>query len=140
MGKNFLWIIDTGSAVTYMNPNAYDAAFGQMPKAKLKDLQTDIFIKRKKFTHTVLIADETRENILGIDFLQKFQLHINPKTKEITFQSQPSRALFAQQNFKIPPFTTTLIQAKTFQTVSKSIQYIANIGTPKQPFISGLSP
>ncbi len=42
-GKNFLWIIDTGSAVTYMNPNAYEAAFRQMPKAKLKDLQTDIF-------------------------------------------------------------------------------------------------
>ncbi len=38
----------------------------------------------EKFTHTVQIADETSKNILGIDFLQKYQLHINPRTKEIT--------------------------------------------------------
>jgi hypothetical protein len=82
---------------------------GQIPITKPKDFQTDIFIKQRKCTYTVQIADETSENILGIDFLQKFQLHINPSTKEITFQSQPSRALFAQRNITIPPFTTTLI-------------------------------
>jgi hypothetical protein len=63
----------------------------------------------------VKIADESSENILGIDFLQKFQLQVDPKTKEITFQSAPSRALFATKNFTIPPFATALVQARTFQ-------------------------
>jgi Reverse transcriptase (RNA-dependent DNA polymerase)/RNase H-like domain found in reverse transcriptase len=87
----------------------------------------------------VKIADESSENILGIDFLQKFRLHLDPKMKEITFQSAPSRALFATKNFTIPPFATTLVQARTFQNIDSQLNYIADIGVPKQPLISGLS-
>jgi hypothetical protein len=88
----------------------------------------------------VQIADESSENILGIDFLQKFWLHLNPKTREITFQSAPSKALFATKNFTMPPFATTLVQARMFQAVNNQLHYIADIGAPKKPFISGLSP
>ena len=77
-----------------MNINAFEAAFGKL-KEKTKECKIDIFIRNRKCTHTVKIADESSENILGIDFLQKFRLHLDPKTKEITFQSAPSRALFA---------------------------------------------
>jgi hypothetical protein len=87
----------------------------------------------------VQIADESSKNILGIDFLQKFRLHLDSKTKEITFQSAPSRALFATKNFTLPPFTTTLVQARTFQAMDNKLHYIADIGAPKQPLISGLS-
>ncbi len=87
----------------------------------------------------VKIADDSSENILGIDFLQKFRLHLNPSTKEVTFQSAPSRALFATKNFSIPPFATTLVQARMFQTIDDQLHYIADIGVPKQPLISGLS-
>ncbi len=85
------------------------------------------------------IAEEESENILGIDFLQKFRLHIDPKTKEVTFQLAPSKALFATKNFTIPPLPTTLVQARTLQTINKHLHYIADIGVPKQPLISGLS-
>ena len=136
-GKNFYWKIDTGSAVTCMNINAFEAAFGKM-KEKKKECKIDIFIRNRKCTHTVTIADESSENIFGIDFLQKFRLQLNSKTKEINFQSAPSRALFATKNFTIPPFATTLVQARTFQNIDRQLNYIADIGAPKQPLISGL--
>jgi hypothetical protein len=138
-GKNFYWIIDTGSAVTYMNINAYKAAFSKIKEKNQKDFKTDIFIKGRKCTHTVQIADESSENILGIDFLQKFRQHINPRTGEVTFQPEPSQALFATRNFTIPPLTTTLVQAITFQTINNHLHFVADIGAPKQPLISGLS-
>jgi len=138
-GKNFYWKIDTGSAVTCMNINAFETAFGKTKEKKLKEYQTDIFIRNSKCTHTVKIANESSENILGIDFLQKFRLHLDPKTKEITFQSAPSRALFATKNFTIPPFATTLVQARTFQNIDQKLHYITDIGAPKQPLLSGLS-
>jgi hypothetical protein len=92
-GKNFYWKINTGSVVTCMNINAFMTAFSKTKERYLKDFKMDIFIKKRKCTHTVQIADELSENILGIDFLQKFRLHLDPKTKEITFQSAPSKAL-----------------------------------------------
>ncbi len=138
-GKNFYWKINTGSAVTCMNINAFMTAFSKTKERYLKDFKMDIFIKKRKCSHMVQIADELSENILGIDFLQKFWLHLDPKTKEITFQSAPSKALFATKNFTMPPFATTLVQARMFQTLSKQLHYIANIGAPKQPLISGLS-
>ncbi len=98
-GKNFYWKIDTGSAVTCMNINAFETAFGQTKEKNLKEFKADIFIRKRKYTHMVQIADESSENILGIDFLQKFRLHLDPNMKEVTFQSAPSRALFATKNF-----------------------------------------
>jgi hypothetical protein len=87
----------------------------------------------------VQIANESSKNILGIDFLQKFRLHIDPRTKEVTFQSYPSKALFATKNFTIPPLATTLVQVRIFQMIKNHLHYIADIGAPKQPLISGLS-
>ncbi len=45
-GKNFYWKIDTGSAVTCMNINAFETAFGKTKDRNLKDFKTDIFTKR----------------------------------------------------------------------------------------------
>ncbi len=104
-----------------------------------KTSRQTFLLKKRKCTHTVQIADESSENILCIDFLQKFWLHLDPKTKEVTFQSAPSKALFATKNFTMPPFATTMVQARTFQTINNRLHYIADIGAPKQPLISGLS-
>ncbi len=67
--KNFYWKIDTGSAVTCMNINAFETAFGKTKEKNQKEFKTDIFIRKRKCTHTVKIADDSSENILGIDFL-----------------------------------------------------------------------
>jgi hypothetical protein len=70
-GKTFYWKIDTRSAVTCMKINSFETAFGKN-KEEQKEYKTDIFIKKRKCSHTVQISDEFSENILGIDFLQKF--------------------------------------------------------------------
>ena len=62
-GKNLYWKIDTGSAVTCMNINAFEAAFGKTKERYLTDFKTDIFIKKRKCTNTVQIADESSKNI-----------------------------------------------------------------------------
>jgi hypothetical protein len=46
-GKNFYWKIDTGSAVTCMNINAFETAFGKTMD-ETKGFKTDIFIKKQK--------------------------------------------------------------------------------------------
>ncbi len=63
---------------------------------------------------------------------------MDPKTQEISFQSAPSKALFATKNFTLPPFATALVKARTFQNTNRQLHYIADIGAPKQPLISGL--
>jgi hypothetical protein len=57
-GKNFYWKIDTGSAVTCMNINAFETAFGKTKEERQKEFKTDILIKKRKCTHTAPIADE----------------------------------------------------------------------------------
>jgi hypothetical protein len=87
----------------------------------------------------VQITDEVSENILGIDFLQKFRLHLDHITQQIRFLQTPSKALFATKNFTLQTFATTLVQARTFQMIDKEANYIVNIGVPKQTLISGPS-
>jgi hypothetical protein len=67
------------------------------------------------------------------------RIQLNCKTQQIEFLPTPSKALFATRNFTLPPFATTLLQARTFQTIDKDNDYIADIGVPKQPLISGPS-
>jgi hypothetical protein len=73
-GKNFYWKIYTGSAVTCMNINTFEMAFGKKKEGKQKEFRTDIFIKKRKCSHTVQILDKLSENILGIDFLHSCTL------------------------------------------------------------------
>jgi hypothetical protein len=70
-GKLFYWKIDTGSAVTCMNINSFETAFGKKKEGQEK-YKIDIFIKKRKCSHAVQISDEFSEYTLGIDFLQKF--------------------------------------------------------------------
>jgi hypothetical protein len=97
----------------------------------------DIFIKKRKCSHIVQIMDELSENILGIDFLQKFQLHYNHQNQQTQFLPNPSKALFATKSFTLPPFSTSLVQARSFQKIDNRQNYIADIGVPKHPLISG---
>jgi hypothetical protein len=112
-------------------------AFGKRKEDSQKEYKTDIFIKKRKSSHTVQISDKFSENILGIDFLQKFWLHLDSKTQQIKFLPTPSMALFATKNFTLPPFATAFIQARTLQGITDKLNYIADIGVPKQPLISG---
>ncbi len=51
-GKMFYWKIDTGSAVTCININAFETAFGKIKEQRKKEFRTDIFYKKEEvFTH-----------------------------------------------------------------------------------------
>jgi hypothetical protein len=54
-----------------MNINSFETAFGKKKEGQEK-YKIDLFIKKRKCSHTVQISDEFSENTLGIDFLQKF--------------------------------------------------------------------
>jgi hypothetical protein len=118
-----------------MNINLFKTAFGRTKRIN-EMCKIDIFIKNKKCIHIIKITDELSENILGIDFLQKHLLHFDQKTQQISFLKTPSRGLFATRNFTLQPFIIAPVQARTFQTINGQLNYIANIGVPKQPLIS----
>ncbi len=90
-GKNFYWKIDTGSAVTCMNINAFETAFGKTKEKNMKECKTDICIRNRKCTHTVKIADESSENILGIDFFKNSGYNWTPRHKRSAFNQHPPR-------------------------------------------------
>jgi len=133
-GKFFYWKIDTGSAVTCMNFNAFETVLRKKKDEKQKEFKTDIFIKKRKCSHTVQISNELSENILGIDFLQKFWLHLDPKTQQITLLPTPSKALFTTEDL-CDSFST----GKDISKIDDKLNYIVDIGAPKQPLISGPS-
>jgi hypothetical protein len=83
-GTTFYWKIDTGSAITCMNINSFKTAFGKKKEGQEK-YKKNLFITKRKCSHTVQISDEFSEKTLGIDFLQKFRLHLDHKTQQIRF-------------------------------------------------------
>ncbi len=46
--EKLYWKIDTGSAVTCMNINAFETAFGETKIKKKGECKMDIFIKKQK--------------------------------------------------------------------------------------------
>jgi hypothetical protein len=121
-----------------MNINAFKMAFGIKTNTNERH-KIDIFIKNRKCSHIVQISDELSENILGIDFLQKFRLHYNHQNKQTQFLPKLSKALFSTKSFTLPPFSTSLVQDRSFQKIDNRQNYIADIGVPKHPLISGPS-
>jgi hypothetical protein len=121
-----------------MNITSFENAFGKTLKINEK-CKRDIFIKKRKCTHTIKMTDEFSENILSIDFLQKHRLHFDQKTQQTSFLQTPSKAIFATRNFTLLPLATTLVKARSFQAINKEPNYIADIRVPKHPLISGPS-
>jgi hypothetical protein len=79
--KTFSWLFDTGAAVTCMNMDSFELAFGQSKPRQISKPQScvaasgdkmsscgvfevDLFIKGKKFTHPVNVNKELNENKL----------------------------------------------------------------------------
>ncbi len=100
--KTFSWLIDTGAAVTCMNKESFDSAFGlSKPKQISKPqscvaasgdkmsscgvFEVDLFIKGKKFTHPVNVIEELHENIIGIDFIHTHKLTNNVISRRVKF-------------------------------------------------------
>jgi hypothetical protein len=83
-----------------MNINSFETAFGKKKEGQEK-YKIDLFIRKRKCSHAVQISDKFSENTLGIDFLQKFRLHLDHKTQQIKFVLTSSKALLATEKFTI---------------------------------------
>ena len=85
------WLFDTGAAVTCMNKESFDLAFGHSKPKQISKPQScvaasgdkmssrgvfkvDLFIKSKKFTHPVNVIQELNENIIIIDIIHAHKL------------------------------------------------------------------
>jgi hypothetical protein len=88
--KTFSWLFDTGAAVTCMNKQSFDVAFGHCKPKQISKPQScvaasrdkmssygvfevDLFIKGKKFTHPVNVIEELNKNIMALTLFT----HIN---------------------------------------------------------------
>jgi len=120
--KNFSWVIDTGSAVTCMNINSFKMAIGKTLNINEK-CKVNIFIKKRKCTHTVIILDKFSENTLGVDFIQKHRLHFNQNTQQLSFLQTLSKAIFTIKNFTFPPFATLVTKLRATQNQHRKRRY-----------------
>ncbi len=137
--KNFSWVLlDAESAVTCMNINSFEMAFGKILQTG-DSYKINILIKGRKCTHTIIIMDKSSENILAVDFIQKHRLHYNHDTQQVSFLQTLSKAIFAMKNMMILPLSSTILQARSFEKISKNQNYLANICIPRTPLISGPS-
>jgi hypothetical protein len=84
-----------------MNKNAFEMAFG-ITLEYGDAYKIDLFIKRRKCAHTITVKDKFSENIIGLDFIQKYRLHYDDENKHLNFLNTPSKALFAVKKTSIP--------------------------------------
>jgi len=153
--KTFSWLFDTGAAVTCMNKQSFDMAFGHTKPKQISKPQScvaasgdkmssygvfevDLFIKGKKFTHPVNVIEELNENIIGIDFIHAHKLTYDVISRKVMFAGAGTNSIMAFKNTVLPAMTSTVIKAKFKGTRDEKATYVANICAPRTPMISGM--
>jgi hypothetical protein len=93
------WLFDTGAAITCMNSQSFNAAFGSQKPRKILKAQSfvatsgdamnsvgvyevDLWIKGRKFAHPVNVITELNDNIIGIDFMHCNKLIYDINTRQ----------------------------------------------------------
>jgi hypothetical protein len=153
--KTFSWLFDTGAAVTCMNKQSFDMAFGHTTPKQISKPQSfvaasgdkmssygvfevDLFIKGKKFTHPVNVIEELNKNIIGIDFIHAHKLTYDVISRKVMFAGAGTNSIMALTNTVLPAVTSTVIKAKFKGTRDEKAIYVANICAPRMPMISGM--
>jgi hypothetical protein len=117
--KTFLWLFDAGAAVTCMNKQSFDLAFGHSKPKQISKPQSyvaasgdkmssyrvfevDLFIKGKKFTHRMNVIEELNENIIGIDFIHTHKLTYDIIYRKVMFAGEVTNSIAALKNTVLP--------------------------------------
>ncbi len=123
--KTFSWLFDTGAAVTCMNKQSFDLAFGDCKPKQISKPQScvaasgdkmssygvfevDLFIKGKKFTHPVNVNEELNKNIIGIDFIHTHKLTYEVISRKVMFAGDGTNSIAALKNTVLPAMTSTV--------------------------------
>jgi hypothetical protein len=153
--KTFSWLFDTGAAITCMNKQSFDVAFGHSKPKQISKPQSfvaasgdkmssygvfevDLFIKGKKFTHPVNVIEELNENIIGIDFIHAHKLTYDVISRKVMFAGFRTNLIAALNNTVLPAMMSTVIKAKFKGTRDDKALYVANICAPRMPVVSGM--
>jgi len=153
--KTFSWLFDTRAAVTCMNKQSFDVAFGHCKPKQISKPQgcvaasgykmssygvfeVDLFIKGKKFTHPMNVIEELNENIISIDFIHTHKLTYDVISRKVMFAGAGTNSIAALKNTVLPAMMSTVIKAKFKGTRDKKALYVANICAPRTPMISGM--
>jgi len=153
--KTFSWLFDMGDAVTCMNKDSFELAFGQSKPRQISKPQScvaasgdkmssevvfevDLFIKEKKFTHPVNVIKELNENIIGIDFIHAHKLTYDVISRKVKFAGAGTNSIMALKNTVLPAMTSTIVKAKFEGTREEKDTYVATICAPRMPMMSGM--
>ncbi len=154
-GKTFSWLFDTGTSVTCMTANSFNAAFPHDKPRRVQNAQhctaasgnkmnslgifeIDLQIKGKNFKHQINVIDQLKDNIIGIDFMHCHKLHYDIQTCQVKIAGVEIDQIVAIKEQTLLALTFTVIMAKYKGKVDSSAIYIVNIFSPRTPMISGM--
>ncbi len=123
------WLFYTGAAITCMNSQSFNAAFGSQKPKKISNVQScvaasgdamnsirvykvDLWIKGQKFTHPVNVTTELNDNIIGIDFMHRNKLIYDVNTRQVKFANSKMNTICDTKQIMIPAMTSSIITTK----------------------------
>jgi hypothetical protein len=148
-------LFDTGAAITCMNSQSFNAAFGTQRPRKISNAQScvtasgdamnsievyevDLWIKGQKFTHTVNVITELIDNIIGIDFMHRNKLIYDVNTRQVKFANTKMNTICATKQVTIPAMTSSIITTKFNGEMHPDKTYVATIHCPEAPTLTGV--
>jgi hypothetical protein len=147
------WLFATGVAITCMNSQSFNSAFGNQKPRKIANAQScvaasgdamnsigvnevDLWIKGQKFTHPVNVINELNNNIIGIDFMHRNKLIYHVKTRQVKFADAKMNTICATKQMTIPAMTSSIIATKFNGESHPDKTYIATIHCPGAPTLT----
>ena len=153
--KPVSFLFDTGAAITCIPLNTYTAIFGQQPpsnklsktsyRAANGGQMDNLGIHDMKFTirgrdyeHPVQILDGLTDCIIGIDFMHRFNVSYNTKTRNIVFDSPNLEVLTLSNEETIQALSSKVIRARFHGTLLPNAHHIASVISTQCKTITGM--
>jgi len=142
------WLFDTGAVITCMNNLSFQAAFRRQKPRKISNAQScvaastdamnyigvyevDLWIKGRKFTHSVNVITELNDNIIGIDYMHRNNLIFDINTRQVKLADSHMNTICATKQITIPAMTSSIVTAKFNGETHKDQMYITTIHCPE---------
>jgi hypothetical protein len=149
------WLFNTVAAITCMNSQSFNAAFGSQKPKKILTAQSwvaasgdamnsvriyevDLWIKERKFTHPVNVITELNNNITGIDFMHRNKFIYNVNMRQVKFADTHLNTICANKQITMPAMTSSIVTAKFNEESHKEKTYITTIHCTSTLTISGI--
>jgi hypothetical protein len=150
------WLFDTGAAITCMNSQSFNAAFGTRKPRKISNAQScvatsgdamnsigvyevELWMKGQKFKHPLNAFTELNDNIIGIDFMHCNKLIYDVNTRQVKFADANLNTIYTTKQVTIPAMTYSNITTKFNGEIHEERTYVATIHCPGSPTLTGVA-